>query len=388
MVGVDYALDKIDIEESCVKDGAVWFLEQDKQWIVKYTINTKKVEIIDVLPEEIKKKMSIGCILKKDNTIYFAPLFADDIYYYDLEEYEWKRLNIPLDSFEGMVSRKRMEVVDGGEYVYCISRWPDFILRINHKTKEYEKIDMVSGKYSSKLNIPFYNKIFPWSDSEGILHFVLCENVIIHFNPYETSFSADELKRIKCEMIQLDNKKQNMDFIRWSQDFGTFKMVCTWSGKVYKITKDTVICDWNLMELCMKDYKEKTFLVENVVATQEYIYYFLSYDSSIIKQDIITGSIHYIDNLVEANYKQYVKRYHVIKKIDDKRIFLWSYSSHNAYILDTETDSIQKIDFTVDLETFNGKGVQQIKYLMKDNMFMVDDLSVLLESLQKGILDE
>ena len=381
-------LDKIDLEECTIDNGIIWFLELEKPWIVKYTIDTGRAEIIDVLPKELKKKGSFGCILKKDTVIYLIPIFADDIYYYDLEEYKLKRLTIPFDSYEGMVSRKRMEVVEGGEYVYCISRWPDFILRINHETKGYEKIDIAPDKYNVNKNIPFSNRVFSWKDSKEMLHFVLYENDIIHFNPYENIFSIDEFDDVKCEMIQLDNTRQDRDFISWLQDYGEFKMVCTWSGKVYKITKDNVICRWDFIELSMKEYNRKKCLVENVVAVQEYIYYFFSHDSSIVKQNVNSGSVQCIDNPIESNYEEYIKRYHVIRKIDDRQIFLWSFSSHNAYILDTGTDGIKKIDFNINMAAFNGKGVRQSTYLMQNNLFVVDNLNVLLEFLQKGRLSE
>ncbi len=131
----------------CVEGDDIWFTHGKINALMRYSISTKKVEVIDAVPGEGIAEVLYGGIRKWKDKLCLIPLYAKEaaIYYIKDKKFSKKKYhNIEKEAFQ--------KVYQKDEILYCIPEKSEGkLLKFNMETEEAEYITIpeIAGSYIS-----------------------------------------------------------------------------------------------------------------------------------------------------------------------------------------------------------------------------------------------
>lgn len=377
----------------------MWVITDGLPCLFRYDYIAQEIELKAIFPNEANVGAPFSRMIKLENEIYFIPWSVKDIYYYDIPNEEFHKLDILFKEFcKDNWRRAEAVVVDGN--LYCINRVPDAVIEINSITKEAKTFQVDMQLYSDYL-LPckewtvypepcVYQEKIIWTNYR---------NILTVFDIRTKGFSIEKIEGMSKEgPKRLSNVTE--DYIIGVRFFEDVLWLFTFEGKVYQY-------DHTSHKIKNKSFEDYVYYEDDdgvvvcslydIVPLENELFLIPSYKNKCIKYNGHTDQYEETLNDYIQNWESNRRNYTICKVINNKKILLYSYYENTLYILDTEKNSVRKWKVEVSWTKFikeNPLFVQAVnRILLKDYMYNFDDLDWLIQSVfvngekeEKGLL--
>lgn len=361
----------------------MWIISDSFPCLFRYDFLKQELELVAVFPETMESgNLAFSKIIKLENEIYFIPRLAKDIYYYHIIENEFHELNISFDNF---CVDKRMEVIIQGKYLYCINRFPNIVIKINSVTKE---VSMFSIDLSSHIDAKIESSIYMGFQSPCIYQEKIIwshyKNILVIFDTKKESFFIKKLEGLSHEKIErLQGVLEVEDYIIGVRIFEDILWLFSYEGKIYQYDEEIHKAESTLFDnyIHYDDIDNiNYFFLYDIVPLKNELIMIPSYKNKCIKYNNETRQYEEVLDDYVQNWKGNERIYSLCKKLNDRKIILYSYYESSFYILDLENNSVCKRKITIPYAKFIKENLDFKQMVIKDGVYQFDNLNCLFES--------
>lgn len=378
-----------------IDDNCMWIISDVWNCLFRYDFVRSELECTAVFPREIRDcGMPFSKIVKIRNEIYFIPKIAKNIFYYDLIEQKFQRLNM---KFVFLKDEQHLDVVIQNEYIYCISRFPDTILKINSVTKEVKIFNAPNDSY---INEQIESKIYTdYSMDSACLYngkiiWPNYYNILTMFDIQEEKFSVcvlEELPQEKIECLEEEYQEKGMkDWIISVKNYKDILILTSYGGMIYFY--DDQLCKNE--EKSFKyyatddDYKYQVPFFAGIVPIKDELFFIPQYKNRCIQYNHATKQWEEVMDSYLEDWEGCWRIYTVCTVVSEQKILIYSYYESCFYILNTEKNSVNKKKITMSFVNLIRKNNFFADLLSEPTRKKLDDIDYLLEQISYEKEDE
>ena len=368
------------IEEDCM-----WMITDNFNCLFKYTFSEQKLDLIISFPETIgTNNFAFNRIVKIQNEIYLFPLTAKGIFCLDLQKREFIRLNISIDNFNE-VNNTQVVVVD--EYIYCLKRFPDVLIKIHLATKKVDIFYAGNEQYINKAVESLVNRNYSAPCLfQGKIVWFHYNNVFTFFDLEKESFVTERLENVLHETVERTKafyQEGLEDWIIGARVFQDVLWLFSYDGRVYqyddkshKIQSVQINNDKNTNT---NEGELVRSIFMDLVPLEDELWFIPQYESRCIKYDSNTGQCEECLDEYKKKWNENQTVYSLCKAIHNKKILLYSYCESCFCILDTMNNTVDKKIIKIPFGRFSEESLTFRSMMIKNNFYGFDDLSFFLK---------
>ncbi|MCX4352997.1 MAG: hypothetical protein OSJ60_15360 [Lachnospiraceae bacterium] len=370
------------VRDIVVNKDSMWIIVDTLPCLFRYYLLSRELELTAIFPEAMRSgNFAFSKIVKLEDEIYFIPRLAKDIFYYDISNKEFHKLNV---SFEDFCDDKGLEVVVKERFLYCIHRYPNRVIKINSVTKEVNIFEIDMNPYIEAGIEKLIYKAFqgPCIYQEKIIwsHY---KNILIIFDTEKESFSIKKLEGLSHEKIKLiPGVLEVEDYITGVRLFEDILWLFSFNGKIYQYDEGIHQLEDTLFDNYMH-YDDaggkKYFFLHDIVPLKKELIIIPSYKNKCVKYNIDTKRYEEVLNDYAQNWDGNKRDYSLCKKMSDKKMVLYSYYESSFYILDVENNSVCKREIEISYRKLIKENPDFKWMVIKDGVYSFDDLMYLFE---------
>lgn len=141
---------KLMFEDCVIVERNLYFICRDYNVFCYMNIDSGEIDIIDSIPEGSVRSWRLGSkIVPWKDKLYFAPMYADKIWRYDLHSKEWKGYERrPLDNWTK--SKDMFQAILYKDKIYFIGSYYPAIIVIDPET---EKMEYLTEAYRDRIKV-------------------------------------------------------------------------------------------------------------------------------------------------------------------------------------------------------------------------------------------
>lgn len=376
------------LADGVIDGDTMWIVTDSMGCLFRYSFSKGELELEAVFPEPlVNVRGAFEQMVKLGNEIYLIPRMAEGIYCYHLTEKRFCKLNV---SFEGFLDDKKMRAVVQGNYIYCINRFPDVVIRIDSVTKEihmfrndtkqYEKEDIERIVYRIYKEPCLYQGKIIWSNYN---------NILTVFHTEKESFCTITLETGPCGRIERFRgvfEEDLEDFIVGISVFEDRLWLFSFEGKIFQYGNGIKKIGNKLLDNYTQYIdadKLIQYIISNMIVLNKELWLIPSYRNKCIKYNNPEQYEEAFRDYVE-NWKGHRREYTLCKIWNEVNILLYSYWDSCFYVLDTKTDSVNKMAIHVPYAKLARENPEFERILLQDGFYGFDDLEYLCEKLSAG----
>lgn len=379
------------VRDIWIEDNYMWVISDNFNCLFGYDFLKNQLDLIAVYPETIGVLNFAFCsLIKAGNEIYLFPLEADGIYIYDLLKKEFSRVNVPF------YGTNNVRGVVAGEYLYCLKRLPDELIRIHLITK---KTDVFHTKKLQDMNEAAERQIYRICLEpclyQGKIVWVSNGNILILFDIETESFCMERLEDISREKVERTKawcRGGLEDCIVGTRVFKEKLWLFSLDGRIYQY--DDGLHKVSFVQPMMNKHNKAgnsvPAIFADLVSLGDELWFVPQYKRKCIKYNYNSGLYEECMEEYERKLSQSERMvYTFCKALDDKKIILYSYYESCFYIINTADNMVDKKKLTVPIKRFLEQELSFRKMIIRDNVYQFDDLNfflkdtILLNKLQK-----
>ena len=305
------------------------------------------------------------------------PVYANDIYVYDIEQGVMRRLRIPFDKIDGLYSKKHLRVISDEKNIYCISKFPCFVIVINKRSLEYYINRSEQIKESSvgwQYNVCFT----PCINHKQIYIPTYNEDVLIYDIEARTFYK----KQYKIKLHTLMNESVT-DWIVGIYEIAGRMWAHSYDGYVYEMKLDS----FNLTEgvpLTFEKRKVKKGRIptyRSIVGDENGLYLFPQYDNYILHYNYSRYSVVFEDTWGEKDKIEYGKEIEWI----NGTVVMNNWYNGFFYVFDTVKKQLAKGKIKISIDALQNLNLRFQGVYITD---AVELLMIQKKSEQKLVSDE
>lgn len=372
------------VQDVLIEKNCAWIIANSIDWLLKYDIPQKKLELVAPYPEDIGTDHNpFSKIVKLENEIYFIPQTAKDIFCYNLEKNEFNKLNAPIDPIR---YSHNIQTIVKDKVLYCVERFPDSIVKIDTVSKSIKVFEFDNNPYVKKnIESEIYRLYKSLCLHNGKIIWPNYKNILTAFDIELEEFSVETLDGLSQERVERMDKNKNIkleDWIIGVQSFQNSLWLFSFEGKIYqyndkirKIEKtfaDNYNKDTDKLEVSV--FRESVLLEDELWFIPQYKNKCVKYNSNAKQFEIVMDS--YI-----GTWDGYERDYTVCKAVDKQKILAFSYYENCFYLLDIKQDLVHKKKLRIPIEEFI-KEPAFYQSIVDNNQYRFDDLDFLWKEMQ------
>lgn len=342
------------VNDVIVDENCMWIISDAWNCLFKYDFIKEVLQCTVVFPEELQDgSLLFSKIVKLQDEIYFIPRTAKNIFFYDLLKQRFQNLNVQADFLHDDQNR---DVIIQNEYIYCINRFPDTILKINSDTKEVKLFKANNDQYiNEKIERKIYRDYNTNSAClyKGKIIWPNYNNILTIFDTQREEFSVHMLRELpqeKIERLQEEYEEKEMsDWLISVKNYNDILFLISYGGKVYSYDDKTNKVEEELFgnDIDKNAYEFVLPFFANAIQIKEDLYFIPQYRNKCMKYNYNTKKYEeVIDNYLE-NWNGYKREYTVCIALNEQKILLYSYHENCFYILDIENNSVAKKEIVI-----------------------------------------
>lgn len=374
-----------NVRDVIIDSDCMWILTDTLNSLLKYNFCSKELELVSVFPEIMRCDFgAFSKIIKLRDDIYFIPRMAKGIFYYNLSEEKFYELEIPFYDFQ---EEKHMDAVIHGEYLYCINRFPDMVIKIDSVTKETNiyvadtdnKTDRIIENriYCTYRFLCLYNGKIIWPNYY---------NMLTIFDIESENFSVDILEEFPCEKVKDSKNDYGMELVDWIAGVKAFDgmlWLCSHKDKIYLYNDRLQKVENVFFDRCMDSYnaadiKDGPYIIFlDIVALEDELWFIPTYQNNCIIYNRKTKRFEEAPDDYAQKWDVIRRDYSLYKPWDNRKILLYSYFESCFYIIDKDSSSVCREEIEFPYGKFLKESSYLEKLLIKDNVYKFDDLDYL-----------
>ncbi|MCI8529280.1 MAG: hypothetical protein HFH82_09040 [Lachnospiraceae bacterium] len=377
------------------------FIEGDYMWVISDNFNClfgydfleQRLDLITVFPETVgTQNFAFHSLLKVGNEIYLFPLTANEIYIFDLLKKEFSTINVPFhgtNNVQGVVS---------GEYLYCLKRFPDELIRIHLDTKKADiftagtpqGMDEAAERqvYRNYLEPCLYQGKIVWAGNG---------NVLTAFDMETERFSMERLEEVSREKIERTKAYYQgglEDCIIGAKAFKGILWIFSFDGRIYqyddRLHKVRPVQTMNHRHNNVG--KSTPALWANLIPLRDELWFVPQYKRKCVRYNDKSDLYDECMDEYERKFSESERiEFSFCKAFGDEKIILYSYYESCFFILDAVNGTVEKKKVMVPVKRFLQENLLFRSMKIRNNTYMFDDLqfffqdTILLSKRQKTV---
>lgn len=381
------------VSDVIIDDDFAWIISDAFNGLLKYSVLKDELELVCMYPDLIgTKRAAFSKIIKVQDEIFFIPLTATDIFYYRITEGRFYKLNIPSNYF---YANKNIHAIEYNNFIYCINRFSDFVMKIEPITKEISFFiaPVIEGREEEiereiyrlyKAPCLYENKII-WSNYDEFLTV---------FDLQSETFSSIPVKGLiygdtRLSMSEKFSSKKLRDWIIGVSVYKNMLWLFTFEGKVYQYHQEKIdeveSSEFGERNAELYDNEKNAVLPYfcGLVSVNDELWFIPQYRSHCIKYN---GNRNRYELALQESAQIWSEnqREYSLCKVIDKKILLFSYCENCFYIFDTEEKCVYRKQVELDLEKFVRSNLECRRLMMLNTFYGMDDLPSLFWLIDNG----
>lgn len=371
------------VQDVLIEEKYVWIIANSIDWLLRYDISQKKLELVAPYPEDVGTDHNpFSKIVKLEDEIYFIPQTAKDIFFYDLNKKVFCKLNVPIDHTR---YAHNIQTIVKGKVIYCIDRFPDFVIKIDTVSKKYKVFNFDDNLYINKTaeskiyrsykGLCLHNEKIIWSNYG---------NILTVFDIEHEEFSVEVMDGLSQEKVKRINKDLNIELKDWIIGVHSFKNMLwlfSFEGRIYQYNDKT----HKIENRFFGDYNINTDNLEvsvfrDIVPLGDELWFIPQYKNKCVKYSSNTNQFETgMDSYIQT-WEGYERDYTLCKAVNKQEILVFSYYENCFYHLDTKQNLVHKKKLKVPVGEFIKEPV--FNHSMVDgNLYKFDDLDFLYKEI-------
>ncbi len=377
----------IGVSDVIIDQDSAWIISDAVNGLLRYDFLREELELVFMYPDTIGTNFSAFLkIMKIEDDIYFIPLTAKDIFYYELDKGQFHKLTLPQHLFCNV---KHMHPIKYGKNIYCINRFPDLVIKINCETK---KMDIFVSNVSVHRDDEIEREIYRiyWEPS-------LYDNKIIWPN-YNDTLTVFDLQREIFSSIPLTGflhkgtrleqtgllKGKLRDWVIGVRAYKGILWLLTFEGEVYQYNQGSLD---KVVNQIFQEYgrysdfnnNEKIILplFYDAIIVSDELWFIPQYKYQCIKYDGYNNKFELAINVIEDECIGIEREYNLSKAFQ-KSILLFSYYENCFYVLDIDKNCVYRKTLEIPVLKFVNTNAEFRKSIMPNDFCGFDDLSFLM----------
>lgn len=369
------------VRDVFIEGNYMWIISDNFNCLFGYDFTEQRLDLITVFPETIgAPNMAFHTLMKVQNEIYLFPLTANAIYVFDLLKKDFSRINVPFhgaNNVQGVVS---------GEYLYCLKRFPDELVRIHLVTK---KTDIFKAGKHQCINEAAERQVYRIYLEpclyQGKILWVGNGNILTIFDIETESFYMERLEDVSREKIERTKAYCQgglEDCVIGIKLFKGLLWIFSFDGRIYRY--DDKLHKASSVQSMNNIHKEVDISVSavftNVIPLKDELWFVPQYQRKCIKYN-------YNCNQYEECMDEYEQKlckdqrivFSFCKALNETKIILYNYYESSFYVLNTANNMVSKETITIPVKRFLEETFLFYNIWIRDNTYYFDDLSFFLK---------
>ncbi len=335
---------QIQISSYCPVGDSIW-IYMSGYGLFQFDKENAQIKFFTELPAEVSDIGAFETIIEYNKKLYFIPCYADDIYYYDIEQNCFQMLNIPFSNLEGLAKRKIISTILRDDILYCIIRRPFCVVCINLFQEKYEicffqKDYLLPDDWKKQMSMAFFEVCV---DKDSVL-IPYANNEIVIFDMKQKNFSIKKLSSLRIEnvprfpwwknsIMQIEKMYSNAYFMRM------------YNGDIYQFDENS-LTKVELPEEVSGYYAlgDRSFLprIYKFLVIGSFIYFFFYNNHDVLKFNCKNGEFLWYENhyVSQRGKNQTAPIYVEIKMFDSNTVLLHSRQDNALYLFNTDAGFI------------------------------------------------
>lgn len=375
------------VSDVLIDQDCAWIISDAFNGLLKYDFMQEELELVSMYPETIgTKACAFLKIIKTENEIYFIPLTAKDIFYYEISKGRFYKLSLPPHLFCDI---KHMHPIKYGKNIYCVNRFPDLILKINCETKA---MNVFASDVGAEVDDEIERKIYriykePCLYENNIIWTNYNDTLTI-FNLQRESFSSIPLTGFLHKETRLEHagilKGKLRDWFIGVRAYKGALWLFTFEGEVFQYSAGSLN---RVVNQIFQDYGHYNNLRDNetmivplfydAIVIRDELWFIPQYKYQCVKYNGNNNKFELAINGMEENWNVNMREYNFGKALNN-RLLLFSYYEDCFYVLDTDKNCACKRILEIPLLKFVNSNAEYRKKIIPNDFCGFDDLRFLI----------
>lgn len=328
------------------RNGVIYFIHGVINAVLMYDCKNEKVSVLKRFPEEACVYGAFEDMCICNDRLYLFPVYADDIFYYDLNTHKYNKVDI-LDKYRSkMQKRKVIRAKVYNEFIFCVCHMPHIVIVID-TNKDIVTVHEILPQISSqgeKVGAVYYP--FNICLNNGEMTYPYGSNTIIKFNIENSNYEVISLER----RDMLDEKDVYSYISGIEYDYSNNLWLCDSRLRLYKVQdnemENIVIPD----ELKKYQYNNR-WNVLSMLLLEDSLYFILYTERNILRYNIYRNRFEWYNNFLADDKIEKDKLYSLcFVETEPKDFFVYDAEDKFAYIWNAEKGFINRLRLRIDFE--------------------------------------